>query len=112
MTSRALEFEPYNENILVRLLAAPVASGSLIVAPETADTSFARGPEFRFSGKGVRARVLAVGRKVSEVTPGDVVLVDKLCGDLVDELEGVGQDRELRMVCEPAIVAVLESSPD
>lgn len=76
--------------------------------PETADETIARGPAFPLSNKGTTARVLAVGARVVEVKPGDLVLVDRLCGDLVDELEGVSQERELRMVCEPAIVAVLE----
>lgn len=106
---RALDFTPYGENVLIRLCAPPKRQGSLILAPETAEESFASGPEFKWSQKGVTGRVLAVGARVTDVFPGDLVLVDKLCGDLVDELEGVSQERELRMVCEPAIVAVLET---
>lgn len=108
MRSRAEDFKPYGQNILVRLCSPPRAASSLIVAPETADESIARGPAFPFSQKGVSAKVLAVGERVVDVAVGDLVLVDRLCGDLVDELEGVSQERELRMVCEPAIVAVLE----
>jgi hypothetical protein len=107
MRSRAEDFTPYGENILVRLCAPPRPS-SLLAIPDSADDSIGRGPLFAFSNKGTTARVLAVGARVTEVSPGDLVLVDRLCGDLVDELEGVSQERELRMVCEPAIVAVLE----
>lgn len=111
LKSHVLDFTPYGENVLVRLCAPPARTGSLIVSPETADECIGKGPEFKWSQKGVTGRVLAVGCRVSEVSPGDIVLVDKLCGDLVDELEGVSQERELRMVCEPAIVAVLENCP-
>lgn len=100
---------PYGENVLVRMAPPPKPASSLIVRPETADESFASGPEFVFSRKGTCAEVLAIGSLVTEVAPGDLVLVDKLAGEPFAEGNHGGQARELRMVREPAIVAVLET---
>lgn len=100
-------WKPYGENVLVRMCAPPPVS-SLIVSPETADGCIGKGPEFKFSQKGVTARVIAIGDGVVELEVGDMVLVDKLAGEPLNAVDLERHDQELRMVREPAIVAVLE----
>jgi hypothetical protein len=101
---------PYGENVLVRMCAPPATVGSLIVRPDSADECIGTGPEFKFSGKGTAALVLAVGSDVVELVPGDLVLVDKLAGEPIAETAGDAENRELRIIREPAVVAVLEVS--
>ena len=99
---------PYGENVLVRMCAPPTPAKSLIVRPDTAESAIAHGPAFVFSKKGTTARVLAVGPSVSEVAVGNIVLVDCLAGEPVAELDGDAHEKELRMIREPAVVAVLD----
>lgn len=101
---------PYGEMVLVRMCDVnPTRSASPIFAPESADDYIGKGPLFIMSGKGVAALVLRTGPEVTEVSRGDVVLVDKLMGDPIAELDAP-PGRELRMIRESNIVSAFEDS--
>lgn len=100
---------PWGDCVLVRMCANPTRHSSPIFMPESADDYIASGPMFVASKKGVAAMVLRVGADVTELKRGDVVLMDRLLGDPIDEFEAA-PDRELRLVRESNIVAVLEDS--